>query len=163
MAQWSAHWTSNPEVAGSNPVGSATHRQTDKTAWRNWIACWTPDPVVAGSSPVAVASPTTTTTTTEHDWRSRQRVGLIILRSWVRSPHRALTTQHNTLHWRSRQRIGLMCQRSRVRAPDGARGLLAQPGRARACTQPRVCTTNQLTFTLPVTKYQHDVCYSRLF
>ena len=25
----------------------------------------------------------------EHDWRSRQRVGLIILRSWVRSPHRA--------------------------------------------------------------------------
>ena len=25
-----------------------------------------------------------------HDWRSWQRVGLIILRSWVRSPHRAL-------------------------------------------------------------------------
>ena len=26
----------------------------------------------------------------EHDWRSWQRVGLIILRSWVRSPHCAL-------------------------------------------------------------------------
>ena len=25
----------------------------------------------------------------KHDWRSWQRVGLIILRSWVRSPHRA--------------------------------------------------------------------------
>ena len=26
----------------------------------------------------------------KHDWRSWQRVGLIILRSWVRSPHCAL-------------------------------------------------------------------------
>ena len=25
MAQWIAHWTSNPEVAGSNPVKSAAH------------------------------------------------------------------------------------------------------------------------------------------
>ena len=25
MAQWIAHWTSNPEVAGSNPVKSVIH------------------------------------------------------------------------------------------------------------------------------------------
>ena len=25
VAQWIAHWTSNPEVAGSNPVKSAAH------------------------------------------------------------------------------------------------------------------------------------------
>ena len=27
----------------------------------------------------------------KHDWRSWQRVGLIILRSWVRSPHCAIS------------------------------------------------------------------------
>ncbi len=30
-----------------------------------------------------------------HDWRSWQRVGLIILRSWVRSPHCALYIYNN--------------------------------------------------------------------
>ena len=33
----------------------------------------------------------------EHDWRSWQRVGLIILRSWVRSPHCAQDKNHGTI------------------------------------------------------------------
>ena len=53
-----------------------------------------------------------------HDWRSWQRVGLIILRSWVRPPHCAANVfQH---YWRSRQRFGLMYRRSRVQIPDSA-------------------------------------------
>ena len=33
-----------------------------------------------------------------HDWRSWQRVGLIILRSWVRSPHCAYSlTEYSTI------------------------------------------------------------------
>ena len=42
--------------------------------------------------------------TTFHDWLSRQLVGLIILRSWVRSPHCANLLKLDmiyTHHWRS--------------------------------------------------------------
>ena len=88
------------------------------TSWRNWIARWTSNPTVAGSNPVEVggdkniffSSSPTRSITTEHDWRSWQRVGLIILRSWVRSPHCALDQRHTKKkknvsrahYWRSR-------------------------------------------------------------
>ncbi len=62
MAQWIAHWTSNPEVAGSNPVRDNNNNNNKLyfymiiiiiiyiynklVLWCNWLSLWTLNPAI---------------------------------------------------------------------------------------------------------------------
>ena len=52
MAQWIAHWTSNPEVAGSNPVKSAVEQINNFVPVAQRIRRETTNLEIAGSNPV---------------------------------------------------------------------------------------------------------------
>ena len=111
------------EAPGSKP-GFSTHTQTDP----QWSAHWTSNPEVAGETD----GPPQSTRAAIAQLGERQTEDLKVPGS----------------------------------IPGGGthNGLLAQPGRARACTHTQ-SVHNQLTLqdnSLTYTKYQSDVCYSRL-